>query len=175
MFGLSSLQTMLASCALSALVGAVGVGIIVHKVDEGKYAKLLVKVADANLKAISKAVEDQRAADAISWGAEVKAIRDREAENVKTVTLIRKVPYYVPVEVDKRYPLPIGFCVLLDAAASSTDTLGEIDPATVANDVPCEVTASEAVTIIVRNYGEYQKLALQHVSLQDWVLAQTAK
>lgn len=171
MFGLSALQGLLVSSALAALIAGASVGVLVHKVDAASYEKLQLSIASANLKAITVAVYKQKKIDGVANAAEVKAVQAADALNVRTITLTHEVPKYVTVETDKRYPLPNGFCILHDAAASGTDPAAPGGAASGANDLPCEVTVSEAVDAIVRNYGEYHKVALQLTELQDWVLA----
>ncbi len=171
MFGLSSLQGLLVSSALAALIAGVGAGWTVHKIDAASYEKLQLSIAQANMNAISAAVIVQRKVDDIANAAEIKAVKDRDAQNVRTVTLTHEVTKYVTPEDDKRYPLPANFCVLHDAAASGSDPADSAGASPVADGLPCSVTASEAIDTIIRNYGEYHKVALQLTELQDWVLA----
>lgn len=174
MFGLSSLQGLLLSAGLSALLAGIGVGTIIHKLDNEAYEKLQLSIVGANVKAANEAQMKQRHSDALTEAAEIAAVRSLTPPVLLTQTLIREVPKYVTVEDDKRYALPLGFCILHDAAAAGIDPADTPEPAPLIDDVPCEVSASEAVSILIQNYGEYHKVALQLIGLQNWVIAVTS-
>lgn len=170
MSGLPSLESLLLSSALAALIAGAGTGWVVHKVDAANYERLQLKVAQANINAITAAVKVQAAADAITQALETKSLLAQQKIETKIVTLTEKVPYYVTPETDKRYPLPLGFCELHDAAAGGTDPSSDSLTTALAHDTPCTVTASEAISVIIQNYGQYNKVAEQLADLQGWAL-----
>lgn len=92
------------------------------------------------------------------------------AAEVRTVTrtITREIPHVLPVEVDQRFPLPNGFVRLHDAAALGTVP----DTASVPDGAASDVTASEAASVIVDNYGTYYQTREQLLALQDWIRQQ---
>ncbi|MDR6642764.1 hypothetical protein J2X57_001976 [Luteibacter sp. 1214] len=83
-----------------------------------------------------------------------------------TATLRQEIPRYVTPTADRRYLLPDGFVWLHDAAAAGVpevDATGDPDAASEA------VAASQALDIIVGNYGSCHETAEQLSALQDWV------
>ncbi|MGE7139667.1 hypothetical protein ACQKIE_18730 [Luteibacter sp. NPDC031894] len=83
-----------------------------------------------------------------------------------TATIRQEIPRYVTPAADRRYLLPDGFVWLHDAAAAGVSPgqrAGDPDAASEA------VTASQALDVVVRNYGICHETAEQLTSLQEWV------
>lgn len=81
-----------------------------------------------------------------------------------TQSLQLKVPDYVPPNVDRDFPLPLGFVRLHDAAVD----LSELPSPSATDAQGSTVTASAAARVIVGNYGTCHDIAEQLTALQDW-------
>lgn len=94
-----------------------------------------------------------------------QAAVDHQAEIRWHTRLIHdQVPRLVSVDTDRRFPLPVGFVRVTDAAAA-----GELPPAPgVADGAASGVAASRAADIIAENYGTCHATAQQLRDLQDW-------
>ena len=135
---------------------------------------LVIAGAQANSEAVRMAVEQQKKYDAISTAFEIMALKKEHENNVRTVTITKTIPKYITVETDRRFPLPFGFCVLHDQAAAGADTKDVPKTAAVPDDRPCEVTVSQAVGVIVANYGQYYEVANRLQGLQTWLITEMA-
>lgn len=105
------------------------------------------------------------------------AQHDAEAQTkiiTVTRTIMKEVPVVLTPEVDRRYPLPIGFGRLHDAAALGVDLSGVPDAAGRPDDAPDSVTASQAASIIVDNYGACHVTTQRLIDLQAWVRDEAA-
>ncbi|HXQ16901.1 MAG TPA: hypothetical protein VN814_19995 [Caulobacteraceae bacterium] len=99
------------------------------------------------------------------------AVADQAAQDrVRTVTrtLIEKVPVYVSATTDARFPLPVGFVRLHDAAAAGDDLPAVAPGADGADDAASDVAASAAATVIVGNYGACHADQARLAELQAW-------
>lgn len=88
-----------------------------------------------------------------------------------TAAITKDIPRYVTPETDRRYPLPVGFVRLHDAAATGVpivESPGDLDAAR------SEVTLYAAAEVIVDNYGTCHAIAEQLSGLQDWVRSREA-
>ncbi len=83
---------------------------------------------------------------------------DREheaaAQSIRTVyrTIEREIPAHVSVETDGRFPLPVGFVRVHDAAALGVPVADLLDPAGRPDGAASELAASEAARTIAWNY-----------------------
>ena len=100
----------------------------------------------------------------------------KAVERVRTVfqTITKEVPVYVTVQTDQRFPLPVGFVRVHDAAAAGLDVSQVPDAAGKLDDAPSGVPASDAAAIIASNYGSCTADRARLVGLQDWVKAEQA-
>ena len=97
----------------------------------------------------------------------------REQDRIRTVTrvLIEKVPAYVTPAADARYPLPLGFVRLHDAAASGDDLSAPAAGPAGPDGAASTVTASGAAAVIVANYGSCRADQVRLAELQGWARA----
>jgi hypothetical protein len=79
--------------------------------------------------------------------------------------IIREVPVYVSPETDRRYPLPVGFVRVLDAAAGQTTVP---DGPRQSDDDPSAVTASVAAGVLTDWAGMYYACRAQVAGWNDW-------
>ena len=103
------------------------------------------------------------------------AVRDQSAQDhIRTVTktLVEKVPVYVSPSIDARYPLPVGFVRLHDAAAIGFDLSAASAGSGGPDDAPSDVAASGAARVIVLNYGACRADQQRLSDLQAWAKAQ---
>jgi hypothetical protein len=116
------------------------------------------------LAATDAQLRDVQAAQRSGFEAGMRSAR-RQTEIRETVRLIHdQVPRLVTPDVDRRYPLPVGFVRLVDAAAA-----GEVPAAAGPADGEASgVAASRAAAIIGDNYGACRGVAQQLIDLQDW-------
>jgi len=154
---------------LAALISGGGVGWVVHEVDNSSYEKLELSISSANQKAMVAAVAKQKSADAISTASEEANIKKQQVIITQTQTIIQKVPVYVTAQIDQSFPLPCAFIRLHDAAASGADPSTITLPTGLVDASTCPVKASDAIGIIVSNYGQYQSVAAQLTALQAWI------
>lgn len=93
------------------------------------------------------------------------------AGHIQTITrtIVKNVPTYITPATDTRYPLPVGFVRVSDAAALGLDVSAIPLPAGQSDDSPSTVTASHAATIIAGNYGGCRANAAQLAALEGWV------
>lgn len=100
---------------------------------------------------------------ALKYDARIGAI------HATTRQLAREVPIYVTHDEDRRYPIPVGFVRLYDAAAEGVplpDTAGPADAS------PSATPLSAVAGNLVSNYGACHAIRAQLVGLQGWVRRQ---
>lgn len=127
---------------------------------------------EALKKATEQAMIQQAKADKVSRDADVAAAQSQIQIQTVTKTLIKKVPVYVTAETDRKYPLPLAFCILHDSGAGGAAEATLPDAPSQPNDAPCEVTASQAISIIIANYGRFYVEADKLTKLQAWILSE---
>jgi hypothetical protein len=88
-----------------------------------------------------------------------------------TAAIRQEIPRYVTPAADRRYLLPDGFVWLHDAAAAGVPIVGPPGDPDAASEA---VAASEAIDVIVGNYGVCHETAEQLTALQGWVRDHTA-
>lgn len=91
----------------------------------------------------------------------------RGQAQAKTITLTKEIPKYVPVEVDRAFPVPCGFVRLHDAAALGVYPQALDNPSALADDAACPLKASDLAAVIVENYGIDHEKDAKIVGLQD--------
>ena len=146
-------------------VGAYGM----HHWDEVAYLKLQQSIIVANEKALASAEAKQKSLDAASNAAEIAYLKANPVIVTQTQTVIRNVNHYITQKADTNFPLSLGFCILLDAAASGSGAAASSDPAPVSDAAACPVAASDAAATIAGNYGQYREIAAELTALQEWV------
>lgn len=124
------------------------------------------RAAKVELRTVTRTIEVERKRDAVSAEVGAKAAKAVERERVVTRTLIQKVPVYVAPETDRRFPLPVGFVRVHDAAVSGAEPLP--DPAGRADGSASDVAASEAAGVVAANYGDCRADQAKLSALQDW-------
>jgi len=115
--------------------------------------------------AAAKTVQRQAAAS------QTIAVADQAAQDrVRTVTrtLIEKAPVYVSATTDARFPLPLGFVRLHDAAVAGDDLSAAAPGSGGPDDAPSGVAASAAAAVIVGNYGACHADQARLAALQAW-------
>ena len=144
--------------AAATAIGGFAAGWTVHDWRDGT-AQVHAAVATA------KTIQRQAAAS------QAVAVTDQAAQDrVRTVTrtLIEKVPEYVSATTDARYPLPLGFVRLHDAAVAGVDLSAAAPDPDGTDDAPSGVAASAAAAVIVGNYGACHADQARLAELQAW-------
>lgn len=92
------------------------------------------------------------------------------AERIRTVyrTIEREIPAHVTAETDARFPVPVGFVRVHDAAALGLPVADVHDPAGRADDAASELASSEAARVIAWNYEACADNAEQVRGWQAW-------
>lgn len=162
----------IALALLIALAGlSFGIGWKVRDSDAARAELARSRAATAAANAVIARVD---AADHLSG--EIGGRAERAVVEIRTVTrtITEQVPVYVTPEIDRSYPLPLGFVRVLDAA-----TLG-VPPSAVSratgepDDAPSTVAASTAGTVLAGDLGTCREDAARFVALQEWVREQQA-
>ncbi|WP_293676926.1 hypothetical protein [uncultured Phenylobacterium sp.] len=98
------------------------------------------------------------------------------AERIRKIyrPLQREIPAHVSPETDARFPLPVGFVRLHDAAALGLPVADVHDPAGRTDDAASELAASEAARVITWNYEACAANAEQVRGWQAWWRGQAA-
>lgn len=89
-------------------------------------------------------------------------------------TIIKEIPSVLTPQIDARFPLPVGFVRLHDAAALGLDVSAVPDAAGRPDDAASEVDASRAAAVIVGNYGSCREDQQRLADLQSWTSAVVA-
>jgi hypothetical protein len=115
--------------------------------------------------AAAKTIQRQAAAS------QAIAVADQAAQDrVRTVTrtLIEEVPAHVSATTDARFPLPLGFVRLHDAAVAGDDLSAIAPGPDGADDAASGVAASAAAAVVVGNYGACHADQARLAELQAW-------
>lgn len=155
---------MLKTVALLAVVGLlVGWGSICHRAGR-KASDAYWSVQQAQ--AVQRALQRQEKASQAS--AQVGERLEARAAETRTVyrTLIREVPHVVTPEMDRAYPLSVGWVRLHDAGALGVPLAP--DPSGRADDAPSEVDSADAIGIILDNYETANQCRSTVLAWQDW-------
>lgn len=154
-------KPLLVSCAIGALIGSAGT----WRVRDMMEAEGRLRAERANTKAAVRVIAKTQTAAKIteSVGARTEAAQART--RIVYRDIIREVPVYVSPETDRRYPLPVGFVRVLDAAAGQTTVP---DGPRQSDDDPSAVTASVAAGVLTDWAGMYYACRAQVVGWNDW-------
>lgn len=147
---------LLALAALAAALIAFGWVKGASNAQDG-FDKLLAKQAQAEFTLAS-------ARQAVTAKVDLKFAPQLVKIETITKTIIKKVPTYVPATA---CPLPSGFRVLHDAAATSSEL-----PDTPSQPDAAPVAAQDAAVIVTENYGICNVNAKRLEGLQEWVTEQ---
>lgn len=161
----TSLLTIWRPLAVSAAIGlTIGSG-CTWRVRDMMAAESRLAAERANTKAavrvIAKTDKAARITSAVSARVETQQARTR----IIYRDIIREVPVYVSPETDRRYPLPVGFVRVLDAAAGQTTVP---DGPRQSDDDPSAVTASVAAGVLTDWAGMYYACRAQVVGWNEW-------
>ena len=118
------------------------------------------------------------AADLQAFQASQEAASEHQlaADRIRTLyrTVEREIPAHVTPETDARFPLPVGFVRVHDAAALGLPVADVHDPAGRADGAASELAASEAARVITWNYEACAHNAEQVRGWQAWWRGQAA-
>lgn len=131
--------------------------------------------ANAVVKAQADAIIKQAAADKITHDRDVANAAAHQQIVTVTQHIIQKVPVYVTAQTDNMFPLPCGFIRLHDAAAAGSDPSTISIPAGKSDADKCDVTASNAASIIAGNYGLALGWRADAQTWEKWYADQAAK
>lgn len=98
----------------------------------------------------------------------------QQAIVIRYRTITREVHDVVTPAIDARYPLPVGFVRVHDAAALGLDLSAIPSPAGEPDDAASSVTASDAAATITANYGRCRSASQQLIDLQAWLRSVSA-
>lgn len=133
--------------------------------DDAAGAKAQTRAATA---VVAKTQEAARITEDV--GREVEEAR--EVVRIVTRDLIKEVPVYVPVEVDRQFSVPAGFVRLHDLAAAGDAEAAFPDGPGQPADAPSGVALSAVAATVVDNYGTCHGLRAQVIGWQSWYWAQ---
>jgi len=124
------------------------------------------KVARQIEKASQRALQRQEKASQAS--AKVGAEYEARAVEIRTVyrTITREVPHVVTPEMDRAYPLSVGWVRLHDAGALGLPLAP--DPTGRPDDAASEVGSGDAIGTILGNYEVAHLCEAQVLAWQDW-------
>ena len=98
------------------------------------------------------------------------------AERIRTIyrTIQRELPTHVPAETDARFPVPVGFVRVHDAAVLGLPVADVHDPAGRPDDAASELAASQAARVVAGNYEACADNAERLSAWQAWWRGQLA-
>lgn len=155
---------MLKTLAILAVVGLlIGWGSICHRAGR--------KASDAywateQAKAVQRALQRQEMASQAS--AKVGAEHEARSVEIRTVyrTITREVPHVVTPEMDRAYPLSVGWVRLHDAGALGVPLAP--DPTGRPDDAASDVASSDAIGTILDNYETASECRATVLAWQDY-------
>lgn len=154
-------KPLLVSCAIGALIGSAGTWRVRDMMAAESKLAAARRDTKAAVKVIAKTDKAARITSAVSARTEAAQAKTR----IIYRDIIREVPVYVSPETDRRYPLPVGFVRVLDAAAGQTTVP---DGPRQSDDDPSAVTASVAAGVLTDWAGMYYACRAQVVGWNDW-------
>lgn len=162
-----SIRFALGVAAAASLIGgaafaAYGHGRAVERAEQWKHR---AEASDAVL-------QDVRALVRIGSDIGARAEANMAEVRTQTTTIVPEVPRYVSAETDARFPLPVGFVRVHDAAALGAVLPG---PAPELDGQASDVVASEAATITALNYGACREDRARLAGLQEWAAQVSAE
>lgn len=155
--------------ALSIVVAIAGFGgVIAHKLDEGKYQKLVAAQAQAAALALTQAQEKQKVFDNIALSEAQKERDEQAARATQSEASLREVGNHVSVQTITRSCVPLGFVRLLDAAAYGRSAASLPLPAGKSDGSCAPVDWNGVARSVVSNYSTSQANAIQLNHLIDF-------
>lgn len=137
-----------AALMIGLALGAAGT----WKVRDWMAAEAALKVARADLRAAIEVGRRTQAAAVITQDVGAAVEVRRGATRIVYQTITERVPVYVTPEIDRDYPVPVGFVRLHDAAAAGS-TAALPDRAGEPADAPSGVPLSAVADTVVGNYA----------------------
>jgi len=116
---------------------------------------------------------DQRAVQASNAVALELAQRRDQIQTIHR-TIEREIPRVITPATDARFPVPVGYVRLHDAAAAAVSIDHVHDAAGRPDDAASEVAASLAARTVAFNYGIANDCAARLTAWQDWWRGQVA-
>lgn len=161
----SWLLGLLGAIALAAASAAGGASVM-HRIDDGRYQKLVAHDAQAQATAEKRAREIEGLQTRLNAEASVNEANQQARLAQKTITLIRKVPTYVTAKADAVGCIPWGVVRVLDAAIAGVEPATLPTPAGQPDDACSDVTASEAASVLAEDIGAANQNAEQLNALE---------
>jgi hypothetical protein len=161
--------------AVLVIGGAFGSGIWLEaKIKDDTILTMQKNAANALAAADAATAKRQAAADQITHDTDVANALAHQKIVTVSQKIIQKVPVYVDQKTDASFPIPCGFAVLHDAAASGSDPSTVPIPAGKSDADICPVTASTAASIIASNYALALGWRQDAIAWENWYAAQSA-
>lgn len=123
--------------------------------------------AEAAAKRRAQAINARQAA--INAQASAKEAAAQRRIRYVTRTIAKEIPTILTPEVDRRFPLSVGFVRVFDAAALGVDLSALPDPAGQPDDSASPVKPSSAASIVNADFGECHLDQERLTGLQEWV------
>jgi len=136
-------------------------GALMHRLDEGRYQKLVATQARAQTKAVEHARVVEQAQTQVAVRAAGSAAAAQERIVTRTITLTREVPNAVATLVRDHPCVPVGLVRLHDAAAYGISPADVGLPADQPDDACSAVAWPDFAAVIVENYGTARQNAQQ--------------
>jgi hypothetical protein len=142
-------------------------GFLGYRLSEGNHAQADVKAALHSVAVVQRQGQ-------VSTAVAVKQQAQQDHIVYLTRTIIKEAPNVITPEVDRTFPLSVGFVRLHDSSALGQDLSAVSGPSGLPDDAPSPVASSALATTIASNYGECHIDQSRLVALQDWISAQQA-
>lgn len=170
--GFSSIQFYLTAALIVAT--ATGSAWVAWRVRDDVAVRHELELARAAEKETNRQIAIARDADKIGqqigYDYGMQFARSQRKVEIRTQTLTREVPKYVPYSVDVATPIPLGFVRVFDAgAAGAADPAGLPIAAGQPNDAASDVKLSEIAAVSAANDDAFYQNADQLIALQGYV------
>lgn len=152
-----------AVAVVACLIGAGGS----WKARDWMAAEAALEEARADAKAAARVAAQTQAAAVITEDVGTAVETARAETRIVYRTITERIPVYVTPEIDRDYPVPVGFVRLHDAAATGSAPAlpdGAGQPA----DTPSGVPLSAVADTIVGNYASCTDDRARLIGWQDW-------
>jgi hypothetical protein len=116
-------------------------------------------------KAVQAARDSERASAAVSEAARADLAKTQDANQTRTITLIRKIPVYVSSKDDADCRVPDGAVRLHDAAALG---LPDVPASASGSGQTARVPLSDFVGAVVGNYGQALDWRAEALTWRQW-------
>lgn len=168
MFGLSWAQLKLIGLLVGFGLSFAAGGAVMHRLDEGRYQKLVADQAKAETAAQVQARKGEQRQAAVVTHAAGTAARAQERILTHTITLTQEIHDHVPPVVDHQPCVPYGFVRLHDAAAYGVGIADTGVPAGQPDDACAPFAWADIAAVVVQNYGAARQNAQQLGDLQQF-------